>query len=265
MVMIEAFRISLGKFQFDRLVADHHKKELGYKKAVEQLLKPLKISDRLHIYRHSDALEGMDWLVVKIESSGQISWLEGLEQDWSRDLELVRECGAAEHLARVALGVCRKLVSLSKMSPTQFHRLLLDGKTESEKGLRMMGLAAEYGDGAVAVRSPQGHDDIARMHPMPRLVTLPEVEEGRFFIYMVGRTSALVYRVEDKSGVPRPTGKKIELHWGNVPMRDELVTRFYAAMAAREVVTIRNRETLNRKGKVGRLEWCPEITPENQV
>lgn len=168
-----------------------------------------------------------------------------------------------EHLARVALGVFRKLVSLSKMSPTQFHRLLLDGKEESEKGLRMMGLAAEYGDGAVAVRSPQGHDDIARMHPMPRLVTLPEVEEGRVPIHMVGRTSALIYRVEDKSGVPRQTGKKIELHWGNVPMRDELVARFYAAMAAREVVTIRNRETLNRKGKVGRLEWCPDLTPEN--
>lgn len=263
MEMIEAFRISLGKFQFDRLVTAHHKKELGYKKAVEQLLKPLKISDRLHIYRHSDALDGMEWLVVKIESSGQISLLEWLDQEWSQDLELLRECGAAEHLARVALGVCRKLVSLSKMSPTQFHRLLLDGKEESEKGLRMMGLAEEYGDGAVAVRSPQGHDDIARMHPMPRMVTLPEVEDGRFAIHMVGRTSALVYRVEDKSGVARSSGKKIELHWGNVPMRDELAARFYAAMAAREIVTIRNRQTLNRKGKVGRLEWCPDLTPEN--
>lgn len=265
MVMIEAFRISLGKFQFDRLVVDHHKKELGYKKEVERLLKPLKILDRLHFYRHSDADEGVDWLVVKIESSGQLSLLEGLEQDWSRDLELMRECGAAESLTRVALGAFRKLVALSKMSPTQFHRLLLDGKTESEKGLRMMGLAEEYGDGAVAVRSPQGHDDIARMHPMPRLVTLPEVGEGRFFIHMIGRTSVLVHRVEDKSGVPRPTGRKIELHWGNVPMRDELVMRFYAAMKTREVVTIRNRETLNRKGVVGRLEWCPDLTPENQA
>ena len=263
MEMIEAFRISLGKFQFDRLVADHHKKELGYQKAVEQLLKPLKISDRLHFFRHSDALEGMDWLVVKIEPSGQISILDGLDQDWSQDLELMRECNAAENLTRLALRVFRKLVALSKMSPTQFHRLLQDGKEESEKGLRMMGLAEEYGDGAVAVRSPQGHDDIARMHPMPRLVTLPEVEEGRFLIHMVGRTSALVYRVEDKSGVPRRTGKKIELHWGNVPTRDELVARFHAAMEAREVLTIRNRETLNRKGMVGRLEWCSDLTSEN--
>src|SRR5438093_9769254 len=73
-----------------------------------------------------------------------VSLLEGLDQDWSQDLKLLRECGAAEHLARVALGVFRKLVSLSKMSPTQFHRLLPEGKEESEKGLRMMELAAEW-------------------------------------------------------------------------------------------------------------------------
>ena len=257
-MMHEAFRISLGKLQFDRLVQDHHKREIGYLKAVQQLLNPLKIGGRLHCYRHADVLEGTDWLVVNIESSGQIPLLEEIDQDWNRDAELVRECDAAEHLARAALGVFRSLVSQARMSPTQFHRLLRGGKAETSEGLRMMNLAEEFGDGIVAVRSPQGRDDIARMHPMPRLVTLPEIYEDQFLIHMVGRLSAIVFRASGDSTSAKPAGKKLALHWGTVSMRFDLAARFYTAMQRRESVTIRIRETLNRSGTVGRLEWCPD-------
>lgn len=127
----------------------------------------------------------------------------------------------------------------------------------------MMGLAFESGDGVVAVRTPQGHDDIARTYPMPRRVRLPEIQTTRFVVHMVGRTSALVQRVEDRSYVPKHVGKKLELHWGHVPMRSELVERFHAATEAREIVTIQSRETLSRKGGVVRLEWCSdrEVSP----
>ena len=254
----EAFRISMGKLQFDRLVSDHHKRELGYQKAVQQLLRPLKVSGRLHCYRHADVLEGTDWLVVMIESSGQQSLLNEIEQDWNRDSELVRECDAAGHLARTALGVFRRLVLQARMSPTQFHRLLQGGKEETEEGLRMMNLADEFGDGSVAVRSPQGQDDIARTYHIPRLVTLPEVYEDQFLIHMVGRLSAIVYRASGHSTSAKPAGKKLALYWGNVPMRLDLAARFYTAMQRRESMAIRIRETLNRSGTVGRLEWCPD-------
>lgn len=254
----EAFRISMGKLQFDRLVSDHHKRELGYQKAVQQLLRPLKVSGRLHCYRHADVLEGTDWLVVMIESSGQQSLLNEIEQDWNRDSELVRECDAAGHLARTALGVFRRLVLQARMSPTQFHRLLQGGKEETEEGLRMMNLADEFGDGSVAVRSPQGQDDIARMYHIPRFVTLPEVYEDQFFVDMVGRLSAMVYRASSQSNSAKPLGKKLPLYWGNVPMRENLAERFYVATRKRELVTVRIRETLNRSGRVARLEWCPD-------
>ena len=93
---------------------------------------------------------------------------------------------------------------------------------------------------------------------MPRRVTLPDIQTTRFVVHMVGRTSALVQRVEDRSDVPKPVGKKLELVWGNVPMRSELAARFHTATEARQVVTIQNRETLSRKGGVVRLEWCPD-------
>lgn len=253
----EAFRISLRKFEFDCSLTDHHKKELSYRKAIEHLLRPLNLADRLHFRRRSDAQAGMDWLVLEIESSGQLSLLEDDGWGSSLDLELARECQSAEHLARAALATLRKLVSLAKMSPTQFHRLLQEGGTESEQGLRLMVLATDSADGVVAVRTPQGRDDIARTHPMPRRVTLPDIQTTEFMVHMVGRTSALVQRVEDRSGVPKPVGKKLELFWGNVPMRAALAARFHAATEAKEVVTIQNRETLSRKGRVVRLEWCP--------
>lgn len=47
----EAFRISVGKAGLELLVSDHHGKELGLQSAVEQVLKPLKLSNRLHFYR----------------------------------------------------------------------------------------------------------------------------------------------------------------------------------------------------------------------
>lgn len=259
MVRHEAFRISLRKLEIDCSLTDHHKKELSYKKAIEHLLKPLNLADRLHFGRRSDAQAGMDWLVLEIESSGQLSLLAMDGQDWSLDLELTRECEAAEHLARAALATLRKLVSLARMSPTQFHRLVQEGCIESEQGLRMMELVTDSGDGVVVVRTPQGHDDIARTHQMPRRVTLPEIQTTRFVVHMVGRTSALVQRVEDRSDSPKQVGKKLELHWGHVPMRLELVERFHAATEAKEIVTIQNRETLSRKGGVVRLEWCPDL------
>ena len=86
MIRNEAFRISLRKFEFDCSLTDHHKKELSYQKAIEHLLKPLNLANRLHFRRRSDAQAGIDWLVLEIESSGQISLLEDDVRDWSLDL-----------------------------------------------------------------------------------------------------------------------------------------------------------------------------------
>lgn len=262
----EAFRISLGKFEFDRPVTDTHKKELAYKDAVDRLLKPLKIADRLHFCRHADRLEAMDWLVVKIESSGQRSLLDDIDQNWLEDLELSRECGAAVDLAQVALRVFRKLISQSRMSPTQFHRLVAEGGQAFETAWRMMRLADDHGEGVVAVRSPEGNDDIAKTYPIPGLVTLSEIEEGRFFVHMVGRTGALIYRAQSASGASRPSrNKKIELHWGNGAMRQSTADHFDAARNAFAVIKVRHRATYSKQGKVIRLEWCPDAEAEDGV
>lgn len=259
--MVEAFRISLGTFASDRSLADTHRKEARYEEAVKQLLKTLRIANRLHFFRHSDAGEEVDWLIVKIEASGQRSLLEDIDQFWSGDLELSRECDAAVDLARVALSVFRKLISKSRMSPTEFHRLLAQGDQEHKTALRMIKLADDLGEGIVAVRSPQGRDDIARSYPMPRLVTLSEIEEGQFFIHMVGRTGALIFRGENGSRSPR--SKKIELHWGNDAMRPKIVARFHEAMESRRLVTIKYRGTHGRSGNLVRLEWCPNVESDN--
>lgn len=263
MEMVEAFRVSLGTFASDRSLAEIHRKEARYQEAVKQLLKTLRISNRLHFFRHSDATEKMDWLIVKIEASGQRSLLEDIDQFWIEDLELSRECDAAVGLARVALSVFRKLISKSRMSPTEFHRLLTQGDQENKTALRMIKLADDLGEGIVAVRSPQGRDDIARSYPIPRLVTLSEIEEAQFFVHMVGRTGAIIFRNEGGSTSSR--SKKIELHWGNGAMRQKNVARFHEAMESRHLVAVSYRATYGRSGKLVRLEWCPDAETEVEV
>jgi uncharacterized protein YdcH (DUF465 family) len=262
MEIVEAFRVALGTFASDRSLADTHRKETRYEDAVKQLLKTLRIADRLHFFRHSDAGEELDWLIVKIEASGQRSLLEDIDR-WSGDLELSRECDAAVGLARVALSVFRKLISKSRMSPTEFHRLLAEGNQEHKTAMRMIKLADELGEGIVAMRSPEGHDDVARSFPIPRMVTLSEIEEGQFFVHMVGRTSALIFRSEGGSTSSR--SKKIELHWGNGAMRQKTAARFYEAMESRHLVPVRYRATHGRTGNLVRLEWCPDAEAKEEV
>lgn len=263
MEIVEAFRVSLGTFASDRSLEEIHRKEARYEEAVKQLLKTLRISNRLHFFRHSDAGEEVDWLIVKIEASGQRSLLEDIDRFWSADLELSRECDAAVGLARVALSVFRKLISKSRMSPTEFHRLLAEGNQEHKTALRMIKLADELGEGIVAMRSPEGHDDVARSFPIPRMVTLSEIEEGQFFVHMVGRTGALIFRNEGSSTSSR--SKKIELHWGNGAMRQKNVARFHEAMECRHFVPVRYRATHGRTGNLVRLEWCPDAEAEEDT
>lgn len=257
----EAFRISIGKTGLELLVSDHHKKELGLQRAVEQLLKPLKILDRLRFYRHADPVESMDWLVVKVESSCQLALLVQDNQDVLGDAELYRECCAAEEIVRFALAVFRKLVTQSKMSPIQFHNLLRDPNSGSDIGLKMMGLADELGDGVLAMRNPEGRDSIAKSYPIPRMVTLPEIQDGQFLVQMVGRKSALVYRTNGAVEAPKSVGKKIELFWGNVPSSAALADRCFSAMNAGKPIFVPVRETRNRRGMVCRLEWHPDSFP----
>lgn len=263
MEIVEAFRVSLGTFASDRSLEEIHRKEARYEEAVKQLLKTLKISNRLHFFRHSDAAERMDWLIVKIEASGQGSLLENADQFWFDDLELSRECDAAVGLSRVALSVFRKLISKSRICPTEFHRLLAEGNQEHKTALRMIKLADDLGEGIIAVRSPEGLDDSARSYPIPRLVTLSEIEEGHFLIHMVGRAGALVIRSEVGSTSSR--SKKIELHWGNGAMRQKNVARFHEAMESRHLVPVSYRATYGRGGKLVRLEWCPDPEAEVEV
>lgn len=257
MELVEAFRVSLGTFSSVRSLAEIHKKENRYEDAVKKLLRTLKIGDRLHFFRHSDASEAVDWLIVKIEASGQRSLLEEIDQFWSGDLELSRECDAAVDLSRAALSVFRKLISKSRMSPTEFHRFLAEEDQEYQEALRMIRLADDLGGGVIAVRSPEGHDDIARSFPMPRLVTLGEIEEGQFFVHMVGRTGALIFRADGGSTSSR--SRKIELYWGNTGMRDQISARFVEAMKAGQAVAVKHRATHGRNGKLVRLEWCTDV------
>lgn len=263
MELVEAFRVSLGGFSSVRSLAEIHKKENRYEDAIKKLLRTLKISDRLHFFRHSDAIESVDWLIVKIEASGQLSLLDEIDQFWSRDLELLRECNAAVNLSRAALSVFRKLISKSRMSPADFHRFLAEEDQEHKEALRLIRLADDLGGGVVAVRSPAGHDDIARSYPMPRLVTLSEIEEGQFFVHMVGRTGALIFRSEAGSTLSKR--KKIELHWGNDAMRQKIVAEFQDATESRRLQTIRYRATHGRNGHLVRLEWCPLLGADEDV
>lgn len=253
----EAFRISIGKAGLELLVSDHHDKELGLQSAVEQVLKPLKLLNRLHFYRLANPADPMDWLVVKIESSAQLPLLGQDNQSVFFDAELGRECDAAEEVVRGTLALFRKLVALSKMSPVQFHNILQSSQNDCATGLKMMRVAEEIGDGLVAMRNPAGQDTLVKSYPIPRMITLPDVQEEALFVHMVGTKSALVYRSNGDGDAPKPVGRRIELFWGNVPSRLLQAQLCFSAMNASKAIKVRIRETRNRRGVVCRLEWQP--------
>lgn len=191
METIEAFRISMGNFRPDRSLEEIHNKEVRYKEEVKRLLIPLKIANRLHFSRDPDALENLDWLIVKIESSGQRSLLDEFDPTWSEDTELSRECAATLDLAQVALRVFRNLMSKSRMSPHDFYKLLAESD-QHKCVMPTIQLANDFGGGTITLRSPEGQDDFAKTYPIPNLFTSGDIEEGSFSVDMVGKTSAWV-------------------------------------------------------------------------
>lgn len=177
------------------------------------------------------------------------------------DVELERECDAAEGVVRDALALFRKLVAQSKMSPIQFHSILQNSQNGCATGLMMMQVSDEIGDGLVAIRNPAGHDTFVKSYPVPRMVTLSDIREEQFFVHMVGTRSALVYRANGNAESPKPVGRKIELFWGNVPSRLVHAQLCFSAMNAKKRITVLVRETRNRRGVVCRLELQPNADP----
>ena len=249
MSTLEAFRISLGSLKGERLLEHSQKKTSGLREVIETLLAPLHLADRLHFYRDSDRQEDKDWLIVKIEASGQLPLLEQIEH-WGRDdQELGRECTSALDLARATLSVLRKLTSVARMAPYQFHEIIQQNSQLAVNSLRL----AQFADvmtSAVVLRDPKGNDDFVLTPAVPRRATIPEYEEISFGVISVGRTFAMIRKVNGPGRSGRPAGREIALHWGQCADRSNLAKQFFLAMEEKRLLTMFARETVNARGRV---------------
>ena len=258
METLEAFRISLGKINNDRLADDHVEMITQYQKTICRLLSPLQLHNRLRFVTSSNSDSKSDdnwWLVVEVESSRQMTLLNTGGDDGPTE-ELDRECVAAENLINRAMTLFRKLVAYSRMSPVEFHSLLNQEEIEFNEARRIGELAGHHEDGLITLRNPIGQDLTVKAEHPPRAVTLPEVRRGRFLVDMVGLTHALVRHASADESAPRPLGKGMRLVWGDIADRPALTEKFYNAMITKTVLPVSSLETFSSKGKVLRLEWC---------
>lgn len=251
----EAFRIRLGSLKGERPLDLDHQRAAEYQLAVKKLLEPLRLADRLQFFRDFETTGSREWLVVKIEASKQLSLLSSLAEEVPEEPELARECDASLELIRDALKVLRTLSAAARMTPHEFHKILRRQSRKASDGLRL-GRLADSADQSVLVRDPKGHDASAQAPVVPSRVTLAESQPISFRVNMLGKTSALVCPLKDVDGCARRSRKSIPLHWGCEADRADLFRIFLSALEEDREITTWARKTVNKSGKLMRLEWA---------
>jgi hypothetical protein len=256
---VEAFRVLLGPLIGERpydLIANRSRR---IKVAVTDLLRPLHLGERLTFFRAvEDGENAVEWLVVKIQPSGQLSLLEPepwLEQ-LTADAEAMRETEAALALARCAIAVLRELANIARLTPVQFHNILFQPDAGQAQGLALGAVALPLGQ--LLLREPGGVDVVAPAIDVIARVTLMEQVTIRYLPILVGKSEAYVQLRSDSGGYLR---KRMPLHWGTSPSMDRISRTLYSAAMKRRQLSAVVRETCNSQGKVVRLEWV-ETAPK---
>jgi hypothetical protein len=247
---IEAFRVLIRQLVGQ---TPHHQvisQSKHLKSAIAKVVAPLGIGYRLKFLHCIDEQQPpCEWLVVKVIPNGQQTlfddWLTQIEQD----LETRREAVAALDLARAALNVLRRLAAIARMNPVQFHKILHDPDPQERLGIQL-GVAQQRD--RLVLRDPAGQDIAGDLVTLPNRVTLNESRQITCMVEFVGTHSALVRPARPTGGFePKPT----VLYWGQIGQARKISQALHRRAWNGHSLTLRVRDTLNKKSKLVRLEW----------
>jgi hypothetical protein len=248
---IEAFRVLIrrlaGETPHDQVIASSRK----LKAAVERVVKPLGLGKRL-MFAHCIDKEcpPCEWMIVKVQSSGQHALFEDWVLQTEQDLEARRETAAALELARAALNSLRRLSEIARLTPVQFHQILQDPDDDQILGIQLG--VEPHPPEIFVLRDPAGGDAVADFVTVPRRVTLPEFRQIRYLPEQVGRKSASVHLLRDDGTLCKST---VDLYWGTVNEARKISYALHRHSWNGRALSAQVRDTMNAKGKIVRLEW----------
>jgi hypothetical protein len=251
---IEAFRVHVrrltGRTTFENTVD----RNIGLRSAIKNILHPLRLGKRLSFsFLVDEQKPPHEWLVVSLESSGQLDLFTDWVAEFERDFELEREAGAAVDLTRNALLTLRRLAAVAELTPTRFHEIIRRQDPVDAPGL-LLGIAPHLPE-QIVLRDAAGKDVVADGLRLPERATLPEPIEISFTVGFVGLYSAYIH-LQRQNG--RFYVRKDLLYWGRGTNYRQYYRFYSKALYKRNALSCSVRETLNPKGKTMRFELVEE-------
>lgn len=244
----EIFRISLGSVAVKRNL--HKERELTsrLKKMIMEMLKPLKIENRL-TFSLSAVDEGMkQWLLVEATPSLQRELtLHGHKSKGGALATDDFQTQSAQAMVEAAFDLLKRLVSLAKFNPTDFFETV---HLDEYRLLRRMAVQTELLEWC----SPNGQETSIQPAKLPQRTKLEEDCAVRFKVDMVGVEKALVELLKsDRKRLKSPKAK-LHLFWFKIqhPLLMDVLQRHRDMEQWLDALV---DVTVNRRGEASSLQF----------